>query len=50
MIPRVKRSSYSLRKETCFKPKINAMHFKNVAMWWSTLSVLGQGLVHYIGH
>ena len=26
---RVKSSSYNLRKETCFKPKINAMRFKN---------------------
>ena len=27
--PRVKPSSYNLRKETCFKPKINTMRFKN---------------------
>ena len=26
---RVKSSSYNLRKETCFKPKINTMRFKN---------------------
>ena len=29
IMPRVKRSSYNLRKETCFKPKINTMRFKN---------------------
>lgn len=28
-MPRVKPSSYNLRKETCFKPKINTMRFKN---------------------
>ena len=28
-MPRVKPSSYNLRKETCFKPKINPMRFKN---------------------
>ena len=28
IMPRVKRSSYNLRKETCFKPKINTMRFK----------------------
>jgi len=50
MMPHGKRSSYNLRKETCFNPKINTMHFKNVATWWSTLGVLGQGCVHYIGH
>ena len=27
--PRVKPSSYNLRKETCFKPKINTVRFKN---------------------
>ena len=27
-MPRVKPSSYNLRKEACFKPKINTMHFK----------------------
>lgn len=25
----VKSSSYNLREETCFKPKINTIHFKN---------------------
>ena len=50
MMPRVKRSSYNLRKENCFKPKVNTIRYKNVAMWWSTLGVLGQGCVHYIGH
>ena len=29
ILPRVKPSSYNLRKETCFKPKINTMRFKN---------------------
>ena len=29
IMPRVKPSSYNLRKETCFKPKINTMRFKN---------------------
>ena len=29
IMPRVKPSSYSLRKETCFKPKINTLRFKN---------------------
>ena len=29
IMPRVKPSSYNLRKETCFKPKINTMSFKN---------------------
>ena len=29
LMPRVKPSSYNLRKETCFKPKINTMRFKN---------------------
>ena len=28
-MPRVKSSTYNLRKETCFKPKINNMRFKN---------------------
>ena len=28
IMPRVKPSSYNLRKETCFKPKINTMRFK----------------------
>ena len=28
-MPRVKPSGYNLRKETCFKPKINTMRFKN---------------------
>ena len=28
-MPRVKPSSYNLRKETCFKPKIDTMSFKN---------------------
>ena len=29
IMPRVKPSSYNLRKESCFKPKINTMRFKN---------------------
>ena len=29
IMPRVKPSSYNLRKETSFKPKINTMRFKN---------------------
>ena len=29
IMPRVKPSSYNLRRETCFKPKINTMRFKN---------------------
>ena len=29
IMPQVKPSSYNLRKETCFKPKINTMRFKN---------------------
>ena len=29
IMPRVKPYSYNLRKETCFKPKINPLHFKN---------------------
>ena len=29
IMPRVKPSSYNLRKETCFKPKINTRRFKN---------------------
>ena len=29
VMPRVKPSSYNLRKETSFKPKINTMRFKN---------------------
>ena len=29
IVPRVKPSSCNLRKETCFKPKINTMRFKN---------------------
>ena len=29
IMPRVKPSSYNLRKETCFKSKINTMRFKN---------------------
>ena len=29
IMPRVKPSSYNLRKETCFKPKINNRRFKN---------------------
>ena len=29
IMPRVKPSSYNLGKETCFKPKINTMRFKN---------------------
>ena len=29
IMPGVKPSSYNLRKETCFKPKINTMRFKN---------------------
>ena len=29
IMPRVKSSTYNLRKETCFKPKINNMRFKN---------------------
>ena len=29
---RVKSCSYNLRKETCFKPKINTMHLKNSFM------------------
>ena len=29
IMPCVKPSSYNLRKETCFKPKINTMRFKN---------------------
>ena len=32
IMPRVKPSSYHLRKETCFKPKINTMRFKNSFM------------------
>ena len=28
-MPRVKPYGYNLRKETCFKPKINTVHFKN---------------------
>ena len=28
IMPRIKPSSYNLRKETCFKPKINTMRFK----------------------
>ena len=28
-MPSVKPSSYNLRKETCFKRKINTMRFKN---------------------
>ena len=28
-MPRVKPSGYNLREETCFKPKINTMRFKN---------------------
>ena len=30
IMPRVKPSSYNLRKETCFKPKINTMRFKKL--------------------
>ena len=30
IIPRVKMSSYNLRKETCLKPKINTMQFLNM--------------------
>ena len=29
IMPHVKPSGYNLRKETCFKPKINTMRFKN---------------------
>ena len=29
VIPRVKLSSYNLRKESCLKPNIKTMHFKN---------------------
>ena len=29
IMPRFKPSSYNLRKESCFKPKINTMSFKN---------------------
>ena len=29
IMPRVKPSSYNLRRETRFKPKINTMRFKN---------------------
>ena len=29
IMPRVKPSSYNLRKETCFKRKINTMRFRN---------------------
>ena len=29
IMPRFEPSSYNLRKETCFKPKINTMRFKN---------------------
>ena len=28
IMPCAKPSSHNLRKETCFKPKINTMHFK----------------------
>ena len=29
IMPCVKPSSHNLRRETCFKPQINTMHFKN---------------------
>ena len=34
IMPRVKPSMYNLRKGTCFRHKINTMHFKNSFINW----------------
>ena len=41
IMPHVKPSSYNLRKETCFKPKINTIRFKyELAMQYTRFKFL----------